>query len=168
VLVEIEGLAAPRQRHEGAPETTLVVRNFVKVLPKDSCAPRFTNAPLAGADWRLTRLGDRAVPAPSDPKREPSIAFLASDDPASGSFSGSSGCNRVVGNYTISGALMTLTSGGTLMACKDQAETEAGFLTALKSTRWYRVAGQTLELFDESGKRLARFEAKPAGGVTRR
>jgi uncharacterized lipoprotein YbaY/heat shock protein HslJ/uncharacterized lipoprotein NlpE involved in copper resistance len=168
VLIDIEGLATPRPRHDGALETTLVVKKFVRALPKESCAARFSNAPLADTYWRLTRLGDRVVAASTDPKREPSITFQATDDAAAGGYSGSSGCNRVVGTYAISGTLMTLTSGGTLMACKDQAETEAGFLTALKATRWYRIAGRTLELFDATGTRLARFESKPPTGVTKR
>jgi copper homeostasis protein (lipoprotein) len=168
VLIDLEGLATPRPRHDGAVETTLVVKKFVRALPKESCAARFSNAPLTDTYWRLTRLGDHAVPASTDAKREPSITFQATEDPAAGGYSGSSGCNRVVGTYAAAGALMTLTSGGTLMACRDQAETEAGFLTALKATRWYRIAGHTLELFDASGTRLARFEAKTSAGVTRR
>lgn len=166
VLVEIEGAVLARPRREGrGTEPTLVVDKVGRLLPRESCAPRFTSAPLADSDWRLTHLGDNAVPA-ADPKRELSLTFQAPTDMAAGAYSGSTGCNRLVGTYTVDNATITLTSGGTMMACKDAAATEAAFIAALKAARTYRIAGRVLELMDAKGVRLARFEARTARGIT--
>jgi copper homeostasis protein (lipoprotein) len=163
VLVDVEGLLTDRPKMEGAGrQTSLVVEKIVRWLPKDICAPRFASAPMAGTYWRLTHLGAAAVPKATDARREPSLTFEASD----GTFSGSSGCNRLVGRYEIDNAAMTLTAAGTLMACPDEAKTEAAFTAALKATRAYRVTGRALELLDDKGSRLARFEARVAAGIT--
>jgi len=164
VLVEIEGVATPGA---GA-AASVVIRKLQRVLPAESCAPRYTNAPLTDTYWRLTSLGSQNVPAATDPRREPSLTFEAGDSPLNGSYSGSSGCNRLVGAYSASDAAMTLTAGGSLIACKDQAQAESAFLTALKGTTRYRISGETLELFDAAGTRVARFAAKPAAGARRR
>ncbi len=148
-------------------QTTLVVQKVGRVLPRESCAPRFTSAPLADIDWRLTRLGDREIPAAKDPRRQPSLTFQAPMGRTPGAYSGSSGCNRMIGTYVAANATMTLTGGGTLMACKEEAATEAAFLAALKATRTYRITGRVLELMDADGKRLARFEARVPAGITR-
>ena len=163
VVAEIEGLVTDRPRMEGGgSQPTLVVQKVVQLLPKASCAPRFASAPLADTYWRLTHLGDRAVPPAADTRREPSITFQA-EPPA---FSGTSGCNRLIGTFAIDNATMTLKSGGTMMACKDEARTEAAFLTALQATRTYRIAGRVLELRDAKGIRVARFEARLPTGIT--
>jgi copper homeostasis protein (lipoprotein) len=163
VLVEVDGLATGRPRMEGqGPQTTLVVERIRRVLPKESCAPRFASAPLADTLWRLTHLGDRVVPSPTDRRREPSLTFTAEGS----SFSGSSGCNRLIGTYVVSNATMTMKSGGTMMACKDEMKTEAAFLSALQATRTYRIMGRVLELMDAKGVRVARFEARMPTGIT--
>ena len=163
VLIEVEGVVTERPRTEGGgTQPTLVVERVGRALPKESCAPRFASAPLVDSYWRLTQLGDQPVAAVADRRREPSLTF--SHDGAA--WSGSSGCNRLVGTYELANAMMTLTSGGTMTACKDEAKTEAAFLTALKATRRYRITGRVLELFDEKGTRLARFEARVATGIT--
>ena len=78
VLVEVEGLVAQRRKMEGAgTQTSLVVEKIGRLLPRESCAPRFTSAPLTDTYWRLMRLGDRAIPAAADPRRQPSLTFQA-------------------------------------------------------------------------------------------
>jgi copper homeostasis protein (lipoprotein) len=165
VMAEIEGVATPGSGHEGG---SVVIRKFKRLLPRDACAPRYTNAPLAGTYWRLTALAGQTVAAPSDPRRELSLTFQPGDGSSNGSYSGSSGCNRLVGTYATTDAAMTLTAGGTLVACKDLAQAESAFLNALKATRRYRISGEMLELFDNAGIRVARFTAQPATGATRR
>ena len=120
VLVEVDGLATGRPRVEGqGTQTTLVVERIRRVLPKESCAPRFAAAPLVDTHWRLTHLGDRVIPAATDRRREPSLTFTAEGS----SFSGSSGCNRLIGTYIASNATITMKSGGTMMACKYEVKT---------------------------------------------
>lgn len=167
VLLEIEGAVTPGSGQDGN-GASLVIRKLKRVLPAETCAPRYANAPLTDTYWRLVSLGGQTVPAASDPRREPSLTFQAGETPFGGSYSGSSGCNRLVGTFTTSDASMTLTGGGTLVACKDQAQAESALLNALKATRRYRITGQTLELFDAAGTRVARLDARvPAGAVKR-
>jgi copper homeostasis protein (lipoprotein) len=163
LVVEIEGLVAQRPRVQGGgTETSVIVERIRRVSPKDACAARYSGAPLTDTYWRLTHLGDRVVPAATDPRREPSLTFMSQ----SNSFSGSSGCNRLVGTYAVTNASMTLTSGGTMVACKDLAKTESALMTALQATRTYRIVGRVLELIDAKGARLARFEARVPAGIT--
>ncbi len=158
VLAEVEGLVTERPSTVGAgTETVLVVEKVGRMAPRESCEPRFTSAPLTGTYWRLTNLGDRAIPAAGDPRREPSLTFEAPTAEAPGAYSGSTGCNRLIGTYVVANATMALTGTGTLTACKDDAALEAALIAALKATRTYRIAGRTLELIDASGARLAQF-----------
>ena len=163
LLADLEGVVAlhPSDSAQGKSEAglrdTLTVQKFVRVQ-RGQCAARFTSAPLAGTYWKLTNLGGRTIPAAVDPRRQPSITFQAPVSGAPGQYSGSSGCNRLIGTYNVANAAIELTGGGTLIACKDEAAAETAFLNALKETRTYRIAGQTLELFDEKGVRLARFQ----------
>ena len=162
-LVEVEGRLAARPRMEGSgTQTTLVVDKVVRWLPKERCMPRFASAPLADTQWRLTHLGSTAVPAVADPRREASIVF----DAASHTFSGTTGCNRLVGQFTVDQASMTLVAAGTLMACRDDAKADAAMVGALKATRSYRITGRVLELIDGKGVTVARFEAKTPSGIT--
>jgi heat shock protein HslJ len=104
----------------------------------------------------LTRLGERAVPPAADVRGQASLEFQADTM----RFSGSSGCNRLIGNYTAENAAMTLTAAGTMMACPGAMANETAFLAALKATRAHRIVGPWLELFDANGASLAKFEAK--------
>src|SRR6185295_13978206 len=145
----------------GGTERVLSVDKFLRVLPRESCGPRFTTAQLGDTFWRLTRLGDQVMPMATDPRREMSITFQAGARGA-GAFSGSTACNRLIGTYRTANAVMEITSGGTLRACKDEAATDAAFVAALKATKTYRIAGRALELIDAAGKTVAKFEARTA------
>jgi heat shock protein HslJ len=46
------------------------------------------------------------------------------------------------------------------MACVQGMETENAFLEALGKVAKWKIIGQHLELFDASGKLVARFEAR--------
>jgi putative lipoprotein len=98
----------------------------------------------------------------TDRRREPAIVF----DEASATFSGSTGCNRLIGQFIAENATLELEPGGTLTACRNETQTEAAMLGAIKNTRTYRITGRVLELFDEKGARLARFQASLATGAT--
>jgi len=162
VIVEVDGVVTERPRQDGGTATSLVVERAGRMLPKETCPARFAGTPLTDTYWRLTHLGPRAIPASTDTRREASLTFLNDGN----SFSGSSGCNRLVGTYSIDNARMTLTSGGTMIACRDEAKTEAAFMAALKETRTYRILGRILELNDAKGERIARLEARVPAGIT--
>jgi heat shock protein HslJ len=114
-------------------------------------------APLEKTYWRAIELGATLVTS-KDPKRE---AHLILD--AAGRVSGSDGCNRVTGSYQLKGGALTFGQlAGTRMACPDTGETERAFHAALANVKRYGIASNHLDLFDAAGKRLARFEARPA------
>jgi copper homeostasis protein (lipoprotein) len=158
VLVTLDGrvtLGGPR----AASPPMLGVERVVEIQPGGACAPRLEAAPLGGTKWRLASLSGADVPAPSDARRQPGLTFLAD----TGTFAGSSGCNHVTGRYDITGGenLRLTPAAGTLMACIDapNAALESAFRAALGKVRTFRVVGRWLDLFDEAGAPLARFEA---------
>jgi copper homeostasis protein (lipoprotein) len=160
VQVSVEGRIAMRPKMEGAGlQPTLVPDRFIGAFPDGACGPQPATAPLETTSWRLTRLRDAAV-APKDPKREPGLAF----DPAAKRVSGSGGCNRFTGGYALTGVdgVSFGPVGGTMMACADGMQTEDAFLKALPRVKTYNVLGTILEMYDEAGALLARFEARAA------
>lgn len=48
----------------------------------------------------------------------------------------------------------------TMMACTEGMETEGAFLKTLDQVSGWRIAGQQLELTDDGGAVVARFEAR--------
>jgi putative lipoprotein len=120
------------------------------------------SAPLGDTTWRLTRIAGKDVPASRDARREATLTF----DENSETFSGSTGCNRLIGQYTIDQATMSPVPSGTLVACRNEAHTEAAMMSAIKATRAYRITGRVLELLDGKGTPLARFEARTSSGIT--
>jgi heat shock protein HslJ len=74
---------------------------------------------------------------------------------------GSSGCNRLIGTYEVTGDQLRLSpTGMTMVMCPEELmQQERALTTALRETSTYRITGQSLELFD--GERLvARFESR--------
>jgi heat shock protein HslJ len=140
----------------------VTVTAFGRLLPRQSCAPRFVAAPLTDTAWRLTHLGEQAIPPNADARLNVVMTFQPAAGDAVGSFAGSTGCNRLIGMYAVNDAAMTLTPGGNLRACKDQGVSADTIIAALKTVRAYRIAGAVLELVDDQGRRVARFDARPA------
>jgi len=159
LMAEVEGIVTLHPRDGAGVRDTLNVQRFVRVQRGASCPARFSTAPLAGTFWKLTNLGGKPIAAVSDSRRQPSLTFTAPMGPTPGQYSGSTGCNRLIGTYSVANATISMVGGGTLRACKEEAAAEAAMLAALKNARTYRVAGGVLELFDENGARLARFES---------
>jgi heat shock protein HslJ len=124
----------------------------------DDTAPAVTTtAPqLEGTYWRLVAIGDTPVPA-ANTEREAHIILNA----ASRQATGSGGCNRMFGTYTLNGDALSFSGvGSTKMACPGAMETENAFLPALARVAKWRSSGQQLELLDAAGSVVARFEAK--------
>ena len=109
---------------------------------------------LAEADWRLVELnGQPAVP--TDAARRPWLRFAAD----SGRVSGSGGCNRASGPFTVDGSSIHFGPIiSTKMACADAAlnQQETGFFSVLQSTDRYEVVSDTLSLY-HGPNRLARL-----------
>ncbi|WP_431271687.1 YbaY family lipoprotein [Dankookia sp. P2] len=110
---------------------------------------------LAGSDWIAEDIGGRGV---VDRVRS-SLSFTA-DGPGGGKVSGSGGCNRIAGSYTLAGK--TIGFGqmiSSMMACPPAvAEQEQRFLAALGATRRWRITPEgRLLLLDAEGHGLARL-----------
>ena len=161
VRAEVDGTIAQRASTDARPISTLVVTAFGRLLPRQSCAPRFAATPLTDTAWRLTHLGDRSIPPSADARLNVTMTFQPAAGEAVGSYAGSTGCNRLIGMYAVNDAAMSLTPGGNMRACKEQNVPAETIIAALKTVRAYRISGAVLELVDEGGRRVARFDARP-------
>ena len=140
----------------GSPRPMLQVERFVAIAAQAACeAPASGAATLENTYWKLINLRGQAVAVP-DRGREPHIILQA----AQHRMAGSGGCNRISGGYTLAGERITFgRTAGTMMACADSMAQERAFLDALAEVARWRIDGQRLELRDERGDVLARFEA---------
>ncbi|HEX6049033.1 MAG TPA: META domain-containing protein [Gemmatimonadaceae bacterium] len=146
VSLLILGCSPQGDRPDAATDTTTGAPTTVTTPP-----------PLTGTYWRLVALGDRDV-AVADTAREPHLTF----GPDSARVTGSGGCNRMFGSYTLNGDSMSFVGvGSTKMACASGMDIETAFLPALERVSRWRISGQHLELTDSSGALVARFEGRP-------
>jgi heat shock protein HslJ len=80
-------------------------------------------------------------------------------------FTGNTGCNQMAGNVTATSHSRIHITGTatTRRACKmmEGSVPEDTFLRSLNNAARYRRHGQTLDLFDKSGKRVVRFVSTP-------
>jgi putative lipoprotein len=136
-----QGAAAPGPA-PGSPEA--------KVAP-----PPTATAALENTYWKLVDLRSSTV-AVAEKQREPHLIL----HPEGHRLTGSGGCNRLVGSYTLEGQKLAFgRAAGTLMACPQGMEQERAFLDALARVQGFSIRGQQLELVDVQGTALARFEA---------
>jgi copper homeostasis protein (lipoprotein) len=112
--------------------------------------------PLRGTTWMLVELAGQAIVTPAD-KRAPYVLLDAKE----ARYSGSAGCNQLIGGFESSGAALKFKGGGmTMMACEPELMTRERELTqAMEKTASFRQEGLGLEMLDAQGQRLARFEA---------
>ena len=123
--------------------------------PLEPTSHNLATASLENTYWKLTRLRDSAIS--TSPKNEPHLIL----DSETRQVSGSSGCNRLVGSYTLEGDHLSFGhTAGTMMACLEGMDTEKAFLQALQQVNSWKITGQHLELFDTDGKQIAGFEAR--------
>lgn len=111
-------------------------------------------APLEIGYWRALQIDGRIV-IPRDMTRRPWLHFSLD----SSRVTGSGGCNRLSGPFTIDGT--SLTFGAlimTRMACVDTAldSQENAFVAALNATDHYTISGDTLTLYS-AGQATVRF-----------
>lgn len=157
LLVNLEGRIALRPRMEGTGEhEVVVVERFINVRPGETCDPRFSAAELENTYWKLVRLGDQPVQVAAQ-EREPHLILQAE----SRRIAGSGGCNRLIGGYELEGEQLTFGQlATTRMACPDVMELEDAFLRALELAAQWDILDDHLELYDRTGRLLARFEAR--------
>lgn len=111
-------------------------------------------APLERTHWKLTWVAGSKVEGTS-----PRPAFIMLN-PATHRMSGSGGCNNLLGGYELDGDHLQFKGAArTMMACAGGMDTEGKLVDALENVRQWKISGDELDLQDESGHDLARFEA---------
>lgn len=127
----------------------------VSIAP-GSCSDARSSADLENTYWKLMRLGAQPVTV-ADSQREPHFVLQSETKRVSGS----GGCNRMMGGYTLDGNKLSFSQmAGTMMACPDGMDVERAFHTALQTVTRWRIDGETLELFDAAGVSVASFESR--------
>ncbi|MFO1455243.1 MAG: META domain-containing protein [Steroidobacteraceae bacterium] len=166
-IVLLEGRIVSRPAPGGPePHATLVVDKFLRLAPAgESCPPPPDNLPLDGTRWQLTQLQGGPVAKPGGRTREAGLVF----DAASSRISGSGGCNALAGSYALDGESLRVEQvAGTRTNCSEVAsEQEKDFVATLEATRRWLVAGRLLELLDDAGQLIARFEGTTPTPATR-
>ena len=112
-----------------------------------------TDTDLVDKYWKLLELYGNPI-SPADESREAHIIFHTDDN----RFSGSTGCNRMMGSYRLEeNSRIILSSVATsMMLCIDM-ETENTFKQALEAVENYSVRGDTLTLSHAGQASLAKF-----------
>lgn len=121
---------------------------------------------LTGVTWGLTSytVDGELTAVPDGVVADATFA----DD---GNLSGSGGCNRFTGTYTVEGSSLTIGPvGSTQMFCEGPgSDVESSYLQSLSAAKSFTATAEQLTLFDESGKAILEFAvAQPGelGGVT--
>jgi heat shock protein HslJ len=121
---------------------------------------RAASVPLLDTHWRLAQLGERIIDNPAG-ARDVHISLSSGNNAVSGNL----GCNRMFGHYALENGMLKFDElGATKMYCQEHMALEQAFNNALMATLRWKITGQTLELFDESGKSVATFVASAATG----
>ena len=109
---------------------------------------------LENTHWKLTSLGEVPVKAVS---REPLFVLNSETHRVSGS----GGCNRLTGRYELKDDHLTFRQmATTMMTCAEGMDTEKAFLKALREAKTWKMAREELELLNDAGNVMARFEAR--------
>jgi len=104
---------------------------------------------LAGSEWRPSFLS--AADLPAGVKIE--VAFQPD-----GRITGTGGCNRFFGGYTVSGHHIKIGPlASTRKGCPGLLRLETSFFATLEAAASFEQIGATLVLFDASGATLAQF-----------
>lgn len=119
--------------------------------------PDLRQPALHAVRWTLVRVGELVA----TPGERP--AFLEFSMSTEARVSGSSGCNRLTGSFSLAGeSLRFLPLAGTRMLCPDGMALEQAFLDALAATRAQRISAGRLQLLDARGAVLAELAAPSA------
>jgi copper homeostasis protein (lipoprotein) len=159
LLASLDGRIAQRPLTD-SPElqSALVVERFRRVWPGENCGPRYADAELSGTTWKLSQLDGRL--ALSEAEATPATMQL---DITTQRVTGSTGCNRFSGGFVLEGDRIRFSPAAlTRMACPAAAMLqESAFAAMLGKAARLKVSGQQLEIQDEAGGVIARFDAMP-------
>jgi len=157
LLVTLEGRIVSRMPMEGpGPVAMLLPDRFIGIQPGKNCQTAAAKAVLLDSYWRLTYLGDVKAVHFTD-QREPHIVLHGDSR-----VTGSDGCNLLMGSFRLEHDRLAFSQVAmTMMACPQGLQQEQGFSRVLGNATRYRIVNEYLELLDDDGTMLARFEAMP-------
>jgi heat shock protein HslJ len=118
---------------------------------------------LAGTAWTVVELAGEAVPVDATPAaRQPHLVFGAD-----GRLSGSDGCNRLTGSYTVKANGISFGQiAGTRMACPNADTRASRFHAAMKGTSHWSIVNGRLHFLGATGKPLAVLARRDAGDAS--
>lgn len=156
LLAEIDARVLKQARMEGeGAEPAVLVKRFITLTDKNTCPPAKADSTVSieNRTWVLTVLEGAPVP-----KKEGSQAAHLILDAKEKRVSGSGGCNRIAGGYTLDGSQLSFGQMvSTMMMCADGAEQERRFLKVLAEVATWEINGNMLTLRDKAGRNLAGF-----------
>ncbi len=158
LLVTFDGRLTKRTVGEGAAlKDSIVVDHFDRSWPGETCARQaMSRASLTNTYWRPVEIAGKAVTVAAG-QRDPHLMLM----PAENRIRGFAGCNQILGRYEVDGGGLRFTGVATTRKfCEGAMEQESSFLTAIEATASYKIVGETLELYDATGKLQARFESR--------
>jgi len=162
VWIEVTGRLVEQTGMEGdVIQTALLVEKVMSVDNQKTCQPGPPDFGLAGKKWQLSEAPGSDLPAGLDL----SHAYLEFSPELK--VSGSSGCNRINGGYTLNDSELILGSpmAMTRMACPgDFAKLESVVMDGLKSVDGYELKGDVLNLLI-NGEPTLRYKAEVVAGV---
>ncbi len=134
----------------------LVISICVGMMILAACASSGTQqgGDLTGKVWALTELMGKPLVVGTG---------ISAEFTADGMVSGSAGCNRYNGTYTVSGSNITFSSpmASTLMMCEQAVmDQESTYLNALGEAKAFGVSGDQLTLTGGDGSKLAVYKAQ--------
>ncbi|MCF6226074.1 MAG: META domain-containing protein [Xanthomonadales bacterium] len=143
VWIEVTGSLVEQAGMEGnTTETALLVEKMMNIDTQKSCASGPSDFGLVGKKWQLFAAPGNDLPVEMD------LSQAHLEFTAEGTASGSNGCNRVNGGYTLNDyEIMIGPMMSTRKACPgDQAALEKVFMAAFDDIDSYEIKGGVLNL----------------------
>jgi heat shock protein HslJ len=148
-------LMADGGTYEFEPQTTNSASETKSAETEHSQPAAASSPPLENTYWKLIELNKNPI-TPVDQQREAHLVLNSETHRVAGS----GGCNRVMGAYKVEGDTLNFEQmAGTMMACAEGMDTEKAFLTALSQVKHWKIRDQQLEMADEQGLVIARFQS---------
>lgn len=155
LLATVYGHIKPVESTEGHPDFPGLHPLRFEVIEKAECSSRLESARLQNQFWTLVQLNGKPVVL-IETGRPPGLMLHTEN----GRLSGSGGCNQLLGSYALDGRFIQPNMvAATRMACLGAGNVDDELIETLTQVKSWNILGQRLELYDQIGRLLARFEA---------
>lgn len=156
LLATVYGHIKPAQSMEGDKLTPSLHPLRFENIASGNCPKHLRSAKLENQFWTLVQLQGKPVVLP-ETGRAPGLMLHVDNN----RLSGSGGCNQLLGTYALDGRLVQLSLvAATRMACLSEGNVDTELIDTLTQVRSWNILGQRMELYDQLGRLLARFEVR--------